>query len=87
MDNQEKIKALVTEMLTESYDAMIKNIDKVLKSGAVDVDGWNEKNAPMILPKTIVAALLQDESIQYEARGTSYEKKIKKDIKNIKYFI
>ena len=76
MENKkEQIKALVTEMLDESHEAMIKNIDKVLNSGAIDIDGWDEK---MILPKTIITAILQKESIQRDGRGTSYEKQVKK---------
>lgn len=68
MNNKDKIKALVEEMLMDSYNSMYKNIDKVLNSGAVDTEKWDEKNAPMILPKTIIAALLQDEATQYEGK-------------------
>ena len=32
----------------------------------------------MILPKCIVTAILQDESTQYEGKGTSFEKQVKK---------
>lgn len=37
---QKKIKSLVTSMLKESHEAMIKKIDNVLKSGAINVSGW-----------------------------------------------
>lgn len=81
---KEKIKALVTEMLNESHEAMIKNIDKVLNSGAIDINSWDEK---MVLPKTITTAILQKESIQRDGRGTIYEKQVKKEVRNILYFI
>ena len=84
---KEQIKALVIEMLNESHEAMMKNIDKVLNSGAIDIDGWDEKNAKMVLPKTITTAILQRESVQYEGRGTSHEKQVKKEVRNILYFL
>lgn len=82
-----KIKSLVKEMLKESHNAMIGKVDRVLNSGAVDIDGWDNHNAPMILPKSIVTALLQDESHQYDGRGTSFEKRVKREVRNISYFL
>jgi hypothetical protein len=41
----------------------------------------------MILPKCIVTAILQNESTQYEAKGTSFEKHVKKEAKNICSFL
>lgn len=87
MQNKEKIKNLVIEMLNESLTDINKKLDHVLNSGAVDVEGWDEKTAPMITPKTILAALLENEAAQYYAKGTSFEKQVKKEIKNIKYFL
>mgnify|MGYP003338283452 CR=1 FL=1 len=84
MEKKEKIKSLVIDMLKESNNAMIKKIDKLLTSGAIDIDNWDER---MILPKCIVTALLQDESTQYEGKGTSFEKQVKKEVKNLKYFL
>ncbi len=86
-DKKDKVKALVSEMLKESHEAMVKQIDKALNSGAIDIDSWDENSSPMVLPKTIVTAILQRESVQYEGRGTSHEKKIKKEVRNILYFI
>ena len=90
MDNQtkkEQISELVKEMLIDSHEAMLKKIDKVLNCGCIDIESWTKENAPMILPKTIVAAILESESTQYYGRGTSYEKEVKKEVKNIRYFI
>lgn len=84
---RDKIKALVVEMLNNSHEAMIKNIDKALNSGAIDIDSWQEDDRPMLLPKTIVTAILEDESTQYNGIGTSYEKSIKKEVKNIRYYL
>lgn len=85
--NKEKIKELVMDMLIESHQKAIKNIDKVLNSGCVDIDNWDEKNAPMVLPKTILTAILENEARQYTARGSSFEKQMKKEVKNIHYFL
>ena len=84
---KEKIKSIVIDMLNESHEAMIKKIDKVLNSGAVDVDSWDENHNSMILPKCIITAILQYESHQYEGKGTSFEKQVKKEVNNIKYFL
>lgn len=87
MDNKEKIKKHVINMLNQSNTSMLVKLDSVLNSGAVDIDSWDENNAPMLLPKAIIIALLEIESLQYDAKGTGYEKQIKKQAKNIKYFI
>jgi ribosomal protein L17 len=81
------IKVLADEMLKDSYKHMKEKIDKALDSGAVSVDDWDPNNAPMVVPKCIIAAVLEDEATQYTARGTGYERKIRKGINNIKYFI
>lgn len=85
--NKQKVKELVKDMLIESHKKALKSIDKVLNSGCIDIDSWDQKNAPMVLPKTILTAILEDEARQYTARGTSYEKQIKKEVKNIQYFL
>lgn len=87
MTNQEKkdkIKLLVEEMLITSNVSMIRNIDKALNSGAIDVDGWDEK---YYLPKCIITAILQQEATEWDGTGTGYEKQIKKEVKNIRYFL
>lgn len=85
--NKEQIAELVKEMLNQSHKVMLKKIDKVLNSGGVDTETWNKYDSPMILPRCIIVAILQDESTQYEAKGTSFEKEMKKEIRNIRYFL
>ena len=84
---KEAIAQLVKDMLNESHEAMLKKIDKALNSGAVDVDEWDEAYNPMILPKCILIAILQDEATQYGGKGTSFEKQVKAEVKNIRYFL
>lgn len=86
-EKKNKIKSLAEDMLKESFDAMIRKVEKALNSGVIDIDSWNENNSPMILPKCIVTAILQDESTQYEGIGTSFEKQVKKEVKNIRYIL
>jgi len=82
-----KVKELVIEMLNNSLSAMTEKIDVVFASGYIDIDCWDEKTDSMILPKSITMALLESESYQYSGRGTSFEKMVKKEVKNIRYFI
>lgn len=81
------IKAHVEDMLNGSRLEMLRKIDRVLDSGVIDIDEWDENTNPMILPKCIVTALLQNEATQYDGKGTSFEKQIKKDVKNISYYL
>lgn len=86
-EKKDKIKSLAEDMLKESFDNMIRKVEKALNSGAIDIDSWDENDKPMILPKCIVTAILQIESTQYEGKGTSYEKGIKKEVERIRYFL
>ena len=86
-NKKDQIKCLVVEMIGYSQKAMLEKLERVMNSGCIDIDGWDEKNAPMLLPKAIVTALLESESYQYSGKGTAYERKIKKDVRNIRYFI
>jgi hypothetical protein len=86
-EKKEKIKSLVISLLNDSHNAMLQKVDQILKSSSFDLDSWDINYAPMILPKCIAIAILQDESTQYDGKGTSYEKEIKKEVKNIKHII
>lgn len=82
-----EIKTRVQHMLDESYHDMLNKIDKVLNSGAIDVAAWDPKSEPMIVPRIIVTALMESESGEWAAKGTSYEKRIRKGANNIKCFV
>jgi len=84
---KEKITQMVVNLLLGSHEKMVEKISNLLNSGAIDLDSWNDKFDSMILPKTIATVLLQDESVQYTCTGTSFEKRIKKDAKNLKNFL
>jgi hypothetical protein len=43
MENKEKVKALVIEMLNDSHKAMLKKLETILNSDSIDLDNWNEK--------------------------------------------
>lgn len=83
-EKEKQLAALVSDMLKRSHDDAIKNIQKVLKSGAIDLESWD---GGMVLPKTIVTALLEEESTRWVGTGTSYAKQAKKDVKNIRMFL
>ena len=84
---KEKIRQLVIDMLNDSREQMEKKADKILSSGAIDIDGWDENVNKMILPKCIITALLESEAHQFSGVGTSFEKQVKREVKNIRYFI
>lgn len=86
-EKREKVKSLVEEMLNESHDAVMKKIDKALDCGAIDISDWSATNAPMMLPKCIVVALLEEEARQYDCRGTSYQRKVKKLVSSIRLYL
>jgi diphthamide synthase subunit DPH2 len=86
-NNKEKIKALVNESLDRATEAMKAKIDRVLNSGCVDTDSWDINSNPMILPKQIVIALLENEAEEYKGVGTRFEKEVKKGSNNIKLFL
>ncbi len=85
--NKDKIQAITLQMLSQAIPQIEKNIEKALKSGAIDVDGWSENNNPMILPKIILVAAMEEEADQYKASGTSFEKQVKKEINNLKLLL
>lgn len=87
MDNKVKIKNLVNSMLHDSYLDMIEKVDKAINSSAIDTEAWDENKNSMILPKIITLALLENATIRYSPRGTSFERHIKKEVKNLKMFI
>jgi hypothetical protein len=87
MSNRNKIKALAIQMLQQSQKEMEAKVEKALNSGALDIDDWDENSNPAILPKCIVIAIMEDEADQYKAKGTSFEKEVKKEVANLKCFI
>lgn len=87
MTKQEKIREHVVGMLEMSYEAMLKKVDKAINCGFFDIESWDENDAPMLLPKTIITAILQDEGRQYLGRGTRHEKKVKRDANKLQIFL
>ena len=77
----------VESMLNDSNKLVKSKIDKALNCGALDIEQWDSNYNPMIMIKIIVAALLQDEAEQYMASGTSFEKEVKREVKNLGIFL
>lgn len=87
VEKKEKLRKLSNELLDNAINDMRHNIDKVLNSSCIDIETWNENIDYMILPKSILTAILTDASTKYACKGTKFEKIIKKESKNIGYFI
>ena len=81
-----EIARLARSILDYSYEHGKDKIDQAINSGALDLDSW-ELDRKMIIPKIIVRAILETESDQYDGKGTSWEKNIRKETKNLKLFI
>ena len=89
VSKKKEIRDHVLGMIDNSCQHMKNKLNDVMKSGAVNVEGWNPDYRPMLLPRAIVTALLQYVSNQYvsnqfDGRCTSFEKQMKYDIAKIK---
>ncbi len=82
-----QIKKLALKMLKESFDKQKAKVDRALNSSAIDIDAWDENSNPMLIPKAIVVAILIDEADQHNCAGTSFEKEVKKNVKQIGYHL
>lgn len=86
-NKKEYIKGLTMGLLIQSFQSMNDKIDKAIESGALDIDEWDPVNNRMIIPEIIATAILEDESTQYSCKNSSWEKQIKKEVKNLRLFI
>lgn len=87
LTNAEVIEQHTVKMLEGAVNSMRKLIRKAISSGAIDVDGWDKDVNSMILTKAILIAVMETEVKQYTVRGTSFEKGLNEDVKNLKYFL
>jgi hypothetical protein len=91
MNSQEKrdlFKHRLKGMFREVEAQLEKKADKIMSSGAIDMDEWDpNENNPMLLPKAFMVAFLRDEANQFTADGTSFEKQVRSDAKNIGYHL
>ena len=86
--NRAKVSDRVYSLLRDSVQSIENKVVKLLKSNCIDFESWDENVEPMLLPKCIATAILEDESTKYACKGSaSFEKRVKKEVKNIKLFI
>ncbi len=86
-EKKAKIELLANEMLKCSVENIQKSIKKAIECSGIDIESWDENSGPMILPKIILISAIENEARQHYGLGTSFEKKIKKEVKNIAYFL
>lgn len=86
-EKKEEIKSLTIGTLDIAMDAMKAKIKVLLDSGAINVSDWDINTNPMISIKAMAIALLQAEADQLDARGTSFEKEVKRQVNNFKHFV
>jgi hypothetical protein len=82
---REKIKELTLTMLRQSYETMCKKVDTAVQT--LNTDNWDENENPMILPRCVVVAILENEPLQHNGTGTCFEKEMKKEVKIIRYHL
>ena len=79
-EKKAELKKSTLELLQEIVEAMPNKIDRVFNSGCIDFDGFDVNS--LVLPKAIIAALVEDAASDYLAN-----KLIKKEYNNIKKFV
>jgi len=82
---KEEVKKIAMGMIKELPKYMEALVDKSLNTGALNLDA--DLGGDMIWPKIIMIACLEREADQYRANGTSYGKRVNKEVKNLKLFI
>lgn len=83
---EKAVRKLTYAILYEAYLSAREAVSRAVNSGAINIDSYDE-NHRMVLPKSIAAAVLEIEVRPLKGIGTSYERQVKKNIKNIKHFI
>lgn len=87
--SDETKKAIIRQHAEKTIDnavkAMKENLERVLKSGCIGFDEYNENVNPMVLPKAIVTALLEEEVSQLVPSFKN--KEFDENRKNVKHFI
>lgn len=67
----------------DMIDSIIKQCDKLLKAGCVDIDHYMDKE--YLLPKMILSVVLQ-ERVNNFSRLFDKSNRVKQDVKNLKHF-
>ena len=83
-DKQLKTKILTQSLLADAYIAMEAKIERAITCDALNIEDWDSEKNNLRIPKTIVAALLEDEIHNWDGNRTTMAKAIKKDIRNLR---
>ena len=87
-EKKDAIKKHINNMLKDLMNTYIpRKIDIALKCGVLDIDSWEPDITPMIIPKTILVAALNGAADQYYPHGCGVEKQVKRDVKNLGFYI
>jgi len=77
---ESQLKIKTNKLISDAVKGMRENMEKAIKSGSMDIKGAEDN---FILPKALIIALLKEETRQFSAGGSCYEKQIKKESANI----
>ena len=85
-DEKEKMKIRTMNMINGDLTKwMEEKVDKLLNSGAINFE--DDLGGPMLWPKVILCAIAEEMRFQYGAKGTSFARRINKEVNNLKHFI
>lgn len=76
---RQEVRKKTRELIRRSASDMRKNIERVLKSGAINLEEYEDS---YLLPKIIIIALLKEEIFQHEP-PESFRKEAMKEVDNI----
>lgn len=84
LEEKKKVIAQITnEFLNNAFEKMQEKITRAIQCDALDIEQYDSEFNTAIIPKTIVAALLLEEAEQWKCKGTSFEKQMEKDVKQL----
>ena len=81
---REKFIKIFEDMIPEHIEGMKKSLNRLLSSGAIDLEGISNENCREV--KKAFCAILQNESLQYKPNYSNNKKDLK-DIENYKNIV
>jgi hypothetical protein len=75
-----QLESKTNKLIAEAVKGIRKNMKKAIKSGSMDIKGAEDN---YILPRALLIALLKEETRQFSAGGSCFERQIAKESANI----
>ena len=85
--NREVIRGWVLKLLHSHIPDIIKWTDILLSSGAINVEGYDRKTNPILIPHHILQACFERAAQQHDLKNTQWEEEAKEEVANYKRFV